>query len=200
MGTFLLPQFKEEITMKKLFSIVAVIFFMLVMATQVQAAGAIATPSKSYIYCRNVSDQTVDDGEVVFWATGTSVGYGYDVTFCAGASSSLVAGIIADTDIKNDRYGNIQVSGYHSVVKVKTNEHPIAIGDGLIPSNAYGVCESNESKAYSQIVALESEAVNQIGHYDYSQVTSGTDQGVLKDRSTCPTVKAIIKIMGSPHD
>lgn len=152
---------------------------------QMASAGAIGTPAVDYTYLRNISGQTMNNGEVVFWATGTTVGYGYEVTFNNTASTSLVAGIAAAT-IPNGQYGRIQVSGYHAAIKVDTTEVAIAIGDSLVPAqNQYGLLKSTAEKTAGYFVSLEAESIA-----PYSQGAPG----VLKDSSTVPTVKGIIRL------
>jgi len=156
---------------------IIVLAVMLGMVSLVNAGGMIATPSTDYMYCQNISDQTMYDGEVVFWATAATV-TGYEVTHCNGASTSLVAGIVVGT-IYNNAYGNIQIAGYHDSVKVDTFERPIAVGDKLIPTSHYGTLESAENKEGGFFVSLEAE--------DRAPRPWGNS-------STCPTVRAIIRL------
>lgn len=139
---------------------------------------------KGYFYLTNVSGTTIYDGNVVYYASATTVNYGDDVRLGSQATT-LVAGIAME-DIAPSSIGRIQVRGYHPAVIVSGHEN-IAIGEELIPSG-YGLSTNNLRTTVSispRFVALNAVAGG-VGPERFANDGSGG--------ATNPTVRCLINL------
>lgn len=109
-----------------------------------------ADPEKIFIVVKNsYSTASLTNGQAVVWdyaadADGVGVTKPTDGTGRAGHYGTAFAGIAAETIAAGD-YGLLQVYGYHSAVRVRTNtggNPAIAAGTGLTCKSAVFALES----------------------------------------------------------
>ena len=111
-----------------------------------------SNPEKVFIVAKNTYDTaTLTNGQAVMWdyasdADGVGVTKPADQTGRAGSYGTAFAGIAAES-IAPGEYGLLQVYGYHSAVRVRTNtgdEPAIVAGTALTQKNAVFCLESAE--------------------------------------------------------
>lgn len=176
--------------MNKKLSFLAIAFCLVALVVAPVFAGgddegsAIGQPDKGWFYLKNISGEVVYNGDVVYYATATTVAYGEDVRLYSGASMALVAGVVMDVSIADETIGRVQVRGYHPAVKVNTMTDTIEIGEELYAGGGWSLYGSNltTTSTNAHFVSMEAEAAN-TGKHTFTHTVS-----------THPTVKAILNL------
>lgn len=111
-----------------------------------------------YVRVKNNSGSTLTNGDVVIWDPTDNDGI--SVTTTTTASSTRVAGVIAET-IPAGGYGKMQVYGYHPAVKVDGGTTDVAANSVLGTGSAARYAFTTTTAGATLGVALE--AVTTLG-------------------------------------
>ena len=139
--------------------IISVVMFGIVPVSKADEDGsAVGQADKGWFMLNNVSGTPMYYGDVVYYASATTVNYGDDVRL-GSQETALVAGVVMDSIVDDNEVGRIQVRGYHPDVRITGND-AITLGKTLIPSG-WGLRSVNtttddaDAVNYPFFVALE---------------------------------------------